>query len=1428
MKKVFLRWLLSGVITFELMGGCMSIAHCDAEVVSIGIAEDFVRYCELINSGQQKDAVLTADIDLKDLSDAWTPIGNTASNKFSSVFDGCGYTIGGLDNTDASQTDTYGLFGYTDAKAVIKNVTVKGTIKGKRAGGIAGESDGRIQNCISMVNIDSQSYAGGIAAVSHGEIEDCTNFGEISTKSDFVGGIAGYTNAAVDNCKNYGFISGNSKVGGVVGSGLSLSNCINYGDVTAVGQHGGGVIGLIKAANKTQNVNVIRCANKGEVNAGKWVGGIIGCAYIGAVNVAQCTNDGKVTGSGEWVGGIIGVTSNWEDYSGKYKIDQCANRAPVHGVGNYTGGIVGYMLVGDIVNSYNTGKITSILTPGGIAAYARKGSTTIKNTFNYSNITLCFSDAQCENVYSLKSNVDEQKKTVDQFKDGTVLNLINSDNVWVQGNDYPINKELLTIEGITSADELKNALADTNVNTIELASNIELNETINIDRDVRINGNGYKLSGNDTIFDIKSANIHLSDIAFEGKGILIKADSGNIKLEGVVRMYNLANTAMMLDDTILFLDECQTFYTMPGYAVSSNVEQTFDVKNIHTVIDDRHVYTFNTEGSMFSKISNIVLKAENNEGLSYDVYGFIKAGNLYIMVPSCVDLSNCVYTQIGEDGSQYDTLTADFTSGEKYQVQIGAVSYNIVAMQSKLPTLYIDIDEQYGTIRAMNTSEDHSVSAYGDITIDVPQDLVDKYGWSAKYKSAEGDADTPGTAKIRGRGNSTWTTSEFRKKPYQVKTEKKLDILGMGKSKTWCLIKDGGYFVGQKLGLDLGLAMGLSCTPDSRFVDVYMNGEYLGCYTMTEKVQIKENRVEITDLEDIVDKNGITPETDLTGGYLMEIDNYSNDPIVIKTNGNEITVKSPENLDEKATKDNNYSYIYNLMDDLFNAIYGDGLMSDGTSYLEHIDIESFVRYYWHQELIENMDCGIGSTYLYKDTDSVNPKIFAGPIWDNDNIFKSEDNVEKWYAKNIERYGNVKTLYNQLMHRKDFVSYAIWYYENSDIKEKMASSVDIVEGYKDTLGIADDMDFAKWGVNTFDDGKVLLSYLKRRLAWIDANYKSLMDEATVGEEIDVDSILGNLEPNPIINDGSYASFKFSNGQSSKALNKSYGSFDTGYYATHGVNEGALLKAFIDKDTNVPLVWSAPEYMYNANAAVVPTVSATAENGWKNQEENPAFVQIELPMQGYKDAAFSAKLAATKKGPKNYKLLYSVDSNEFKELGRYSLSANKKFEQAFENVALPKECDNAQKVYIRIAVMDNQTVGGLNLTDNPASGEFAIQDLIITKYEVPLDYSISSVKLLDISGNETDSIYGKTDFDVKVDFKKIINKDESASLIAAVYDENGILVEIRSVNIDTQYPYSASMSFRFNQKEKTLKKVKVFIWNSINNQMPLCPCGEKVLQ
>ena len=153
---------------------------------------------------------------------------------------------------------------------------------------------------------------------------------------------------------------------------------------------------------------------------------------------------------------------------------------------------------------------------------------------------------------------------------------------------------------------------------------------------------------------------------------------------------------------------------------------------------------------------------------------------------------------------------------------------------------------------------------------------------------------------IRGRGNSTWTYSV--KKPYQIKLDKASDLMECGEpAKTWVLL--GNYFdktlLRNRIGLNLAAEMGMEYACHVRPVDLYYDGVYRGSYLLSEKIEIKTNRVEIRDLEDAFEKTnaetadldslprvqgkaangylcqyikGLNTPEDITGGYLLEID----------------------------------------------------------------------------------------------------------------------------------------------------------------------------------------------------------------------------------------------------------------------------------------------------------------------------------------------------------------------------------------------------------------------------------------------------------------------------------------------------------------------------------------------------------------------------
>ena len=160
---------------------------------------------------------------------------------------------------------------------------------------------------------------------------------------------------------------------------------------------------------------------------------------------------------------------------------------------------------------------------------------------------------------------------------------------------------------------------------------------------------------------------------------------------------------------------------------------------------------------------------------------------------------------------------------------------------------------------------------------------------------ASGTKEAPLTLSVKGRGNWTWTG--FNKKPYRLKLAAGEPLLGMKKSKHFALMAgadDNLGFMRNPLGYELSRRMKLAWTPDCRPLEVVLNGDYIGLYFLTENIRVDEDRVDVTKQADCSDD-------DVTGGWLVEVDNYYTDPhisvkVTDKSQDIWITYKSPEVL----------------------------------------------------------------------------------------------------------------------------------------------------------------------------------------------------------------------------------------------------------------------------------------------------------------------------------------------------------------------------------------------------------------------------------------------------------------------------------------------------------------------------------------------------
>lgn len=481
------------------------------------------------------------------------------------------------------------------------------------------------------------------------------------------------------------------------------------------------------------------------------------------------------------------------------------------------------------------------------------------------------------------------------------------------------------------------------------------------------------------------------------------------------------------------------------------------------------------------------------------VYRRDTSGNYYLFLPSNADCNNLKVWFDGSASVTVDGTAVSLVSGETtdvfkdideggvqkdYTISVGSSSYTVTAMKSgDVGTVYVDTTS--GSMSSVNSSSSHTVSEAGTVMV------ID----------ADGNVNYDGEMeKIQGRGNGTWSTTNA-KNPYNVKLAASTSLLGMGKAKKWVLLANNNdsSLIKNQLTYDFADYIGVKYQPHCKPVDLYVNQQYYGSYQLAEKVEIKSNRINVTDAyENLEIANGTVDETtgllvpadlsgaptvvktatgttsstttgastvgvrkystnqadpsggssggsgswggglfpgvgggssgpemvspdDITGGYLYELEisqrwgdegagfcAYNRQGWVLKSC-------------DVATKDM-VDYSYDLLFALGSSVYNKGTVPSsatttscpsgktsvrttnnpapeakyqGKKWSDILDADSAVRYYWTQEYFKNMDSSTSSTYFYKDSDSIDSKLYAGPMWDMDNSFGYELSGSRW-------------------------------------------------------------------------------------------------------------------------------------------------------------------------------------------------------------------------------------------------------------------------------------------------------------------------------------------------------------------------------------------------------------------------------------------------
>lgn len=491
----------------------------------------------------------------------------------------------------------------------------------------------------------------------------------------------------------------------------------------------------------------------------------------------------------------------------------------------------------------------------------------------------------------------------------------------------------------------------------------------------------------------------------------------------------VANSLSVTNDTtklpVAEITGTSVTFTMPASNVTAKA--SFSVKKseyVKTLADGLYV---DVAPGKTDTIATFVMW-NNYTGVGQDAPASLAAGyaahntkdyyTLYI--PANVDLSsvtlyNAFNTDvkingqtIPADGSEIVSLT------ETTYNQNSDNTYKVQVLKGSTSSMFLYTNDGKGKDYDLPTSKKYYTGLLDKDTVKASGGLC------TTIKNGE-VSDALVLSQVKGRGNSSWEASAtlFGKYAFNMKLDSATELLGLPKSKSYCLLANNADDAMMRNAYIYQLAkdIGLYDSPEFEFVDIYDNGEYMGAYLITEKVDVaKKNKLvkgnSIDDLNE--DAGAVFDETnkkqgyaDITNGvdldntatitvdgkeynfkeyyqskgtYLLEfeIDERYKDEIswFISNQGQHVVLKSPE----FATKGE-----VEFIKEKFNAMEALVYPKTGSIDLEALskvmDLDSFARMYLIQEFSANLDSAATSYYITYDCSK--GLFVASPVWDYD-------------------------------------------------------------------------------------------------------------------------------------------------------------------------------------------------------------------------------------------------------------------------------------------------------------------------------------------------------------------------------------------------------------------------------------------------------------
>ena len=405
-----------------------------------------------------------------------------------------------------------------------------------------------------------------------------------------------------------------------------------------------------------------------------------------------------------------------------------------------------------------------------------------------------------------------------------------------------------------------------------------------------------------------------------------------------------------------------------------------------------------------------------------------KDGVWYLFLPADESLADTVLSfsgsvtaaSAGTLDREHGTLTGAFAASDRVTLTLdGGKTVQICAKQSSLPSLRLTLN---GTTLEQ-VHRDKNVKYPGN-------DLV----------LTDGDDVLTGTVEFKGRGNSTWR--EYAKKPYQIKFSKKTSVLGMPAAKKWILLANASddSMIRTRLVYDAAEQMGFPYVTEYKYVDLWVDGEYLGVYLIGEKAEIGKNRLNLQDPAGAM--------FELDDGFATDEDHYFF----------EGRLNSYFALKEIVEEDD--AHIAQAMSNFQTAMtrFTTALTSEGWENLSldqlnrMIDVDSLARYYLMNEYVLNGESFFTSFFWYQD--GASDVLHVGPLWDFDTCMgNKQEKVTDYNACDtsvlMKKMLNIPAFYQRVQEL---------YARYEPVLTGMAGQID---GRKAEIGVSADLNYLRW-------------------------------------------------------------------------------------------------------------------------------------------------------------------------------------------------------------------------------------------------------------------------------------------------------------------------------------------------------------------------------